>query len=142
MKRLSQCWSLDLRSLALARILMSIVKVVDLYYRFEDFDFFYGRWCAPRSVVLEHMSTGQDISIFMASGARWWTDLCFFALLSATIAFGLGYRTGMATIILWFLELSLQNRNSKVLNGGDAILRLFLFGPCFCPWEIAFPLIL
>ena len=89
MKSLSQCWSLDLRSLALARILMSIVKVVDLYYRIEDFDFFYTEGgCAPRSVVLEHMSTGQDVSIFMASGARWWTDLCFFALLSATLLLG------------------------------------------------------
>ena len=44
-----------------------------------------------------------------------------------------GYRTGLATCVSWFMLLSVQARNPIILQGGDVLLRLLLFWGIFLP---------
>ena len=44
------------------------------------------------------------------------------SLVLALVMF-MGYRTRMASVACWILEVSLQNRNPLVINGGDQVCR-------------------
>ena len=58
----------------------------------------------------------------------------------AAVALLVGYKTRLATILAWFLVLSLHIRNPLILSGGDALLCLLLFWGMFLPlgawWSI------
>ena len=49
-----------------------------------------------------------------------------------------GYRTQVATILVWFFAISLQSRNPMILTGGDSLLGLLLFWSMFLPMGARF----
>ena len=57
----------------------------------------------------------------------WWVGFM------STIAFAVGYKTRVATIILFILQSSMNSRNSIAVNGEDLIFRMVLFYSCFAP---------
>ena len=46
-----------------------------------------------------------------------------------------GYRTKIATCIVWALTVSLQNRNMLIHSGADDLLRMVLFWSLFLPLD-------
>lgn len=81
--------------------------------------------------------------------AQAWANWCntfgggatlFFLWLASLMAMTLGWRTRWTTILAWLLTVSLHNRVSWVLNGGDAVYRNALFYLMFAPAGAAWSL--
>jgi hypothetical protein len=130
-------FSLDLRSLALLRIGIGFLLILDGIDRLPDLAaHFSDAGIVPRDVI-----TGiQPISLHMFHGAVWFQAILtglsfFFALLLI-----LGWRTPFVTLVCWFLLISVHARNPTVLQGGDQVLRLMLFWSIFLPLSACYSL--
>jgi hypothetical protein len=127
--------SLDIRALAIMRIAIAAVIMYDLAVRLTDLEAFYSDTGAvPLSMLFEYAWSDHFLSIHTMSGL-WQVQLVLFlvAFFFAIMLF-IGYRTRLFTILSWFMMLSLHNRNSFVLQGGDDLLRMVLFWAMFLPW--------
>lgn len=133
-------FSIDLRSLALMRIVLATLLLVDLVLRSRQMSFFYtDAGVLPRSKWIE-VNNKWYLSLHAASGELWWQILLF--VVAGIIAIGLlvGYRTRLMTILSWLLLASLLNRNEMVLQGGDILMVVMCFWGIFLPlgakWSI------
>ena len=137
---LKTVFSIDLRSLALMRITMALLILLDLILRSRDMVVFYtDAGLLPRSKWLE-LNHKWHLSLHAASGDLWWQILLF--VLAAVFAIGLllGYRTRIMNVLSWIMLASLLNRNEMVLQGGDLLLVIMCFWGIFLPlgarWSI------
>lgn len=140
LSRLKTVFSIDLRSLALLRILMALLILADLILRSPNIQMFYTDvGVLPRTKWLA-VNNQWYLSLHAASGALWWQIVLF--CLAAVFAIGLlvGYRTRLMNILSWLLLASLMNRNEMVLQGGDILLVVMTFWAMFLPlgakWSI------
>ncbi len=137
LRRWPERFGLDLRALALFRILLGVILLVDLAARAGDIGVFYtDSGVLPRVDLLDRVATGATpwaVSLHMISG-RPEVQLLLFAI-AAFCAFCLliGHRTRLFTVLSWLLLLSLQNRNTAILNAGDVLFRMLLFWSMFLP---------
>ena len=132
-----QRFGFDLRALALFRILLGLLLLVDLATRLTDLRVFYSdAGVLPRVDLLGRVATSSTpwlVSLHMMSGL-WGVQLLLFAI-AAFCAFCLliGHRTRLFTFLSWVLLVSLHNRNLTILNAGDMLFRLLLFWSLFLP---------
>jgi hypothetical protein len=116
------------RPVAIFRIALASVVLLDLLERLRDFHTFYtDRGLFPRSVALGDAWLSVDWSIFELTGSGWGVGVLYALGLLATAALLLGYRTRAANILTWIFLTSLQRRNSFVLDGSDTVERVLLF---------------
>jgi predicted DCC family thiol-disulfide oxidoreductase YuxK len=130
---LKTIFSIDLRSLALMRVLLSLLILIDLALRARDISVFYtDAGLVPRKTWLE-INHKFHLSLHAASGDLWWQVLLF--CFAAVFAVGLlvGYRTKLMTVLSWVLLASLLNRNEVILQGGDLLLVIMCFWTMFLP---------
>jgi len=140
-------FGIDPRSLAVFRIGVAGILLLDLWYRSREIGaFFTDAGILPRHVLLSLNEIGSQSgyqhvwSLHMFSG-QYWAQLLL--ILSAAF-FGVwllfGYRTRLAAVVSWVLLLSLDSRNPDILNSGDVLLRCMLFWSLFLPlggvWSI------
>jgi hypothetical protein len=126
--------SLDLRSLALLRIIYGALLFLDTLVRWSDVVPFYSEYGAlPRRYLLEYGANEHWFSLHMMSGSLAWTNFLFLVQALATLALMVGWHTRWATLITWLLLISLHGRNPMVLNGGDIYLRCIMFWMLFLP---------
>jgi hypothetical protein len=122
---------LDLRSLAVYRIGLALILLVDLFIRFGDLRAHYtDEGLLPREALT---TADRGLSIHVLSGSAWFEATLFAVAAVAAVALLLGLRTRLATFVSWLLLLSLQSRNPIILQGGDVLLRLLLFWGMFLP---------
>ena len=133
-QRLRNAFSLDLRALAILRIGVGLLLLVDLLHRLSLVKtFFTDSGVISRSAMFEW--NYAFVSIHHISG-RWEIQLVIFLVaIAAAIALILGYRTRLFTIVSWALVVSMHSRNLFILQGGDEYLRMVLFWGCFLPWN-------
>lgn len=127
--------SCDLRALALMRLAIAAVLMLDLTIRMSDLEAFYSNTGAvPLSMVFGYLWNDYFVSVHAISGL-WQVQLLLFlfAYFCAAMLF-IGYRTRLFTVLSWFMLLSLHNRNTLILQGGDDLLRMVLFWAMFIPW--------
>lgn len=125
----------DLRALALMRMAIGAILMLDLAIRLGDLEAFYANTGAvPLIMVFDHLWNDYFVSVHAISGL-WQVQLLLFlfAFLCAVMLF-IGYRTRLFTVLSWFMLLSLHNRNTLILQGGDDLLRMVLFWAMFIPW--------
>lgn len=127
-------FGLDVRSLALFRIVLGLLMIFDLLYRAQDLKAHYtDAGILPIALV----SVGQQQH-------WWWTihslhpalalEVVLFLIAGLfSLSLILGYRTRMVSIVCWFLLVSVQNRNTMVLTGGDTMIRMMAFWAMFLP---------
>jgi len=130
---LKTVFSIDLRSMALMRIMMALLIIFDLILRIPTMSLFYtDAGVLPRARWLEVNNVWYS-SLHAASGSLWWQILLF--SLAAVFAIGLliGYRTRLMNFLSWILLVSLCNRNELVLQGGDILLMVMCFWGMFLP---------
>lgn len=128
-----EVFGIDLRTLALFRVLMGGYLFVDLGLRSRDLTAHYTDFgLLPRDVALSYLSP-SSFSLHLMNGSSAF-QACLF-LLAAVFALMLilGWRTQLATVMCWFLLLSLQNRNTLILSGEDNLALLLLFWAMFLP---------
>jgi hypothetical protein len=125
----------DLRALALMRIAVAFVILLDLSIRISDLEAFYANTgVAPLSMIFQYKWNDYYFSFHAISGL-WQVQLILFIIAACSaLLLLIGYRTRLFTFISWILLLSLHNRNVLILQGGDDLLRMILFWGMFLPW--------
>ncbi|MDF2379179.1 MAG: DCC1-like thiol-disulfide oxidoreductase family protein [Candidatus Gracilibacteria bacterium] len=134
LSRLREIFGLDLRSLALFRVSLGILLICDLINRgwylvahYTDFG------VLPRHALLEYFANEWHISLHLANGTVGFQVLMFAIAFIFALMLLFGYKTRLATIVSWFLLISLQLRNPMVLQGGDNFFKMLLFWAMFLP---------
>jgi len=138
--RLRTVFSLDLRSIALFRILLAVIILWDLALRSQSItDFYTDEGVLPRGYWL-HLTNEFHWSLHTASGHFWWQALLFFIAAVAALALLVGYRSRVMAFTSFVLLASLINRNELILHGGDQLLVIMSFWSLFLPlgarWSI------
>lgn len=119
---------LDLRSLALARVMLGIVFLYDLAIRFSHREAFYTDYgVLPRKIYLENNEIPWKMTLFTLSGSVGFVEVMVAIGLIAGIMFTLGIRTKLSGFVCWILLMSFQSRNPFINHGGDNLLRMLLF---------------
>jgi len=127
------CWAIDLRSVALVRIGLALVVLVDLTLRLILVDDLYGpNGMLPISFVEQHMPARlTHWKLYFASDSVWLpTVLICLNLLCASFLL-IGYRTKLSLLLCWFLFASLFYRNGYIHSGAEYTL---LVGMFWCLW--------
>lgn len=133
--RLALLGGVDLRSLAVVRMGLAVLLLVDLASRAGDLSAHYSdAGVLPRSTLFESEGIGAYLSLHSLSGSVLWQAALFVLAGCFAVALLLGVRTRLATFGSWVLLLSLHHRNPILLQAGDALLRLLLF------WGMMLPL--
>lgn len=132
-KKLSLVFELNFCSLALFRISIGIILLLDILSRAKYTELFLSDFgVLPRKVLIDS-SDRWDWSLNMLSGV----SLLQLFLVCIAIVFSLflifGYKTLISTFVCWVLVVSFQNRNPLINDGGDSLLRLSLFWSLFLP---------
>jgi len=120
----------DARPAALLRIGLGLLILFDLSDRLRDFYAFY----APGGILPDpgELPSGVlRLSLFSLCGSRGAVLALFLAGLPVALAFALGYRTRLASVLMWVFMLSLVNRNPMVCDGGDLVILVLLFWTMF-----------
>lgn len=139
--KLIELFGIDLRSLALFRIGLALVLLGDLLVRLQDLKAHYSdAGVIPRGALINFFLDSWSISVHLING-QWQTQLILFIVqIVFAIALLVGYHTRLATVVSWFLLLSLQMRNTMILQGGDIVLKVLFFWSMFLPlgayWSI------
>ena len=131
--RLNQVFGLDPRSLALFRVCVAALLLVDLVIRLQDFSAMY-----TEEGILPLALAGQyheewRWSLHFLSASSGFQGLLFFLAGLCALALLAGWRARLAAVLSWVLLVSLHARMPLVLNAGDSYLRLLLFWSMFLP---------
>lgn len=145
-RTLDQLAGLDTRSLALFRIVLGLILLFDLFLRFDHLTEDYSdNGYLPRAELRAYFDNLQDFevpllnktvpfwSFHFLSGSPDVQQILFAVQALAGLCFLLGWQTRIATIVSWLLLVSLHIRNPFILNGGDTLVRMFLFWGMFLP---------
>ncbi len=126
---------LDLRSLALFRICLGALLLVDLLDRARDLTEFYSDvGVLPRFLLTSQYWNDVWWSLHLSSGFPVEVSLLFVVHIAFAAALVLGWQTRWSTFAAYLLTLSLHNRNPFVLDSADRLLLILLFWGNFLPW--------
>jgi hypothetical protein len=125
----------DPRPLALFRIAFGMTVLHDLAnYAVDLRAFVTDEGMLPRGVQDEP----RVLSLFDGIGTPF-AAACLLAVgVAAAIAFTVGYRTRLATILTWLFLTSLHTRNLYVTDGGDDLVRNMMFLSMFADLGASF----
>lgn len=128
-------FTLDLRALALFRIGMAALLLIDLYTRATDLEAHYSNSGVLPLSALFNFSWNPYFFSFHTTSGLWQVQALYFGLATIfAVCLLLGFKTRIATVLSWVFILSLQNRNPMILQGGDDLVRMLLFWSIFLPW--------
>ena len=138
-KHFKEIFALDLRMLALFRILISIILIWNICERLLNVEAFMSDSGAIPLEILKSVTPWPwNMSIYHLTGdSRVQTVLLLFEL-GFAVAMLLGFRSRISTFIAWFFLCSAQTRNPLILFGGDEYLRVLLFWLMFLPTDMYF----
>ena len=128
------CFSIDLRTLALFRVSLALLLLLDLWIRFADLTAFYtDDGVLPRSEMVTKFQSAGHWSIHLAGGSVGFQSLIFLIAAIFAVLVLIGWHTKLSTVLSWILLVSLQNRAEMLLQGGDTLFRCLLFWSMFLP---------
>ncbi len=126
-------FGIDLRTLALFRVLLAIALIVDLGMRARDLAAHYSdHGILPRVALISEFGAWFPSFHMMSGSAKVQGALFLIAGLIA-VALMVGYRTRLATIGSWIFLISLQARSQPISQGADLLLHVLLFWGMFLP---------
>ena len=127
-EKLRQGFSLDRRSIALFRILLGIVLIIDLSMDFRYADDLYSRTgLFPRSIWASYYEYTTIWSLHTLFDTVVFARLMIGLQIGLAVALVVGYRSRIVAGLSWVLFVSLINRNLLVTDGGDQIASYLLF---------------
>lgn len=128
---LDEVFGMDLRGLAVYRVLLGLILLLDTADRLPDVAAHYtDAGALPRALV---PGAEGRLSLHMLSGGPE-LQLALLALAAvAAVGVALGLGTRVSLLVSWVLNISIQTRNPLVLYGGDIVLREILFWSLFLP---------
>lgn len=132
---LGEACSLDLRSLAVFRIALGLLILVDVGIAITNVEAFYSDLgVLPREVLKARLwENSAQWSLHALSGGVAFEKLLLSVQALAGVGLVVGWRTRWMNLLCWGLACSLETRNPLVSNGADAVMRLLLFWSLFLP---------
>lgn len=131
--------AIDLRSLALARVAVGIVLIIDWFYRFTNaFDFYTDAGLVPRGQAITNYTNPYYFSFLFTAGKPIYIYVIFLIGLLCYLGFTFGYKTKINNILSWMFFVSLSARTAVVSHAGDDLIRLCLFWFIFLPSHKSF----
>ncbi len=131
--RLTSVFGIDLRTLALFRVALAAVLLVDLLRHFGDLSALYTDFgVMPRAWMMQY-DTPWRLSLYFINGTAGVTGTLLAVQCLAATALLFGWRTRGAAIVSFLMWGWLCNRNPMVLIGGDILMVCLLFWACFLP---------
>jgi hypothetical protein len=118
------------------RVGVSLVILADLLIRASDLTAHYtdeGLW--PVRLIHNFGWKSGFWSLHELSGTYGWILFLFLIHFVFALLLLFGYRTRLATFIVWLFYISLHNRNLFIQQAGDDLLRIILFWGLFLPWN-------
>ncbi|MGI8909433.1 MAG: HTTM domain-containing protein [Rubrobacteraceae bacterium] len=132
--KVAEVFSADLRSLAVFRVVLALLVLSDLANRATDLAAHYSdEGVLSRATLLGEVLNIWAFSVNLLNGTPLFQALLFCVCALAALSMLFGYRTRLATVIVWVLLLSIQQRNPLVLGSGEILLHLLLFWSMFLP---------
>ena len=130
---LKTVFGIDLRTLALFRVMVALMILADLISRARDLTAHYtDAGILPRAEHLR-LPGGWRWSLHLLSGSATVEAVLFAIAAVIALALLVGYRTRLVTVLSWLFLASLQARNPTLIQGGDNLLLLLLFWGMFLP---------
>jgi hypothetical protein len=132
LRGLTTPFAIDLRSLALFRVGLGAMVMVDALLRLRDLEAFHtDSGVMPRTWVLAH--DPATVSLHLADGTTMGQAALFGLHLVFAFMLALGYRTRLATALCLLWCISIQQRNPLILQSSDLFLTQLLFWSLFLP---------
>jgi predicted DCC family thiol-disulfide oxidoreductase YuxK len=129
---LTRPFAIDLRTLALFRICLGLMVIIDLILRSRDLVAFHtDLGVFPRSIAVQDLDWTFSFHFINGTAifqATLFVVHAFFALLMIV-----GYRTRISTLLTLVLTISVQARNPYIVQGSDILLTVLLFWSLFLP---------
>lgn len=129
-------FGIDARSLAVFRIAIGILLLIDLAIRIGDLHSMYSdQGVMPATVVHDYFSGTWRWSLYWIHSSTFFQATLF--LIAALLATALlaGFYTRLATIGSWIFLASIYTRAPFAVNGGDTLLLVLLFWAMFLPLD-------
>ena len=126
-------FAFDFRSIALFRIMLGTLILLDLVLRSRNLGAFYtdsGTLARRFWIDITHPWLW---SFHAVSGEVWWQIFLFVLAGLIAICLALGYRSRLMAGLSFVLLASLQNRNGLLMQGGDLLLVVMCFWSLFLP---------
>ncbi|MGI9326608.1 MAG: DCC1-like thiol-disulfide oxidoreductase family protein [Pseudomonadales bacterium] len=128
-----EIFAIDLRTMALFRVLLGAFLILDLILRTRDLTAHYTDFgVMPRAAALDSLSI-SSFSVHLMNGSAPFQLFLFAVAALFALMLVVGWRTRLATVVSWALLLSLQNRNIEILSGEDNLVMLLTFWAMFLP---------
>ena len=129
-----ELFGVDLRSLAIFRMVLALIALADLTMRADSLVPFYtDLGVLPRQVLLTDLSSRWRLSLLLMSGDVFVQAMLLTLAGLAALSLLVGFRTRFVTIFLWVFFVSIHVRNPLVLSNADTLLRLLFFWAMFLP---------
>ncbi len=133
--RFKEVATLDIRSLSLLRIGVSLVLLLDLFLRAGDMEAHYTNdGVLPLPALFKYAWNPSYFSIYTGASSEGIISLLFLVNVFCIIGLLIGFRTRLFTFLCWLFLLSLHNRNPLIQQAGDDLIRILLFWGMFLPW--------
>lgn len=132
MERLLNTFSIDLRSLALFRVVLAIAVIANACILLPDIGVFLSdSGLYTREHALARMPNG--LSLYYISGSPWFALGLLTLTIASALAMLFGWHTRVATVVTWALQLSLANRVTGLNSAADTQMVVMLFWAMFLP---------
>lgn len=140
LKRMSCClplqkaFLLDARSLAVYRIGLGLLLVVDCLQRTPDLEMMLGaNGIFPLETIMRYHGTVTMWSLAFAHDSTAWSGTVLALEGIAGVALAVGWHTQLATVAGWVAVVSIVRRGSPAENSGDVWLACQMFWAMFLP---------
>jgi hypothetical protein len=121
-------------SLGLFRIVFACVLLVTVTTLAEDALVWYGEEGVVPAAVARQSLEGPRLNLLTILPQSDLTVRCFFAvLLLAGVSLLIGYKTRLASIVVWACLVSMHHRDVFLLHSGDHLMRTLSFFLMFAP---------
>lgn len=137
---LKNLFKLDLRSLALARVLLGILAIYDIGRRIPDIGaFFSDSGIMTRADIMQNAELPWRMTLLYLNGSYEFALLLAVIGLLAAVTFTLGWKTRISNLVVWLVIISFQARFPEVsTSGGDMLIRIFFFWSLFLPMSAVY----
>jgi predicted DCC family thiol-disulfide oxidoreductase YuxK len=125
---------IDLRSLALGRIVLGLVLIGDLLRRVPDLrDFYSNLGLIPNHTVLWRPPFPRIFSVFFMASLPEEAAIWFFIAFVFFLCFLVGYRTRLFHLLSFAMTVSLHNRILQAENWGGVAIGVLMLWTAFLP---------
>jgi hypothetical protein len=129
-------FGIDPRSLAVFRMALGALLLVDLAIRATDLNVMYtDDGMFSRAEICRRATTIWNWSFHFGSGSWEYQAMLFGIAGALALALLVGFETRWAVIGSWLMLVSIHHRVPPILSGAETLLRMLLFWAMFLPLE-------